>query len=698
MTQNKTGFNPTQTAEDWLERGVHTVPLRSKSKRPKDHNWTHLRLVGAALEKKFKPGDNIGALWGEPSNWAVDLDLDTDEACDVAEFLLPETFTYGRSGKEYSHYVFKCVGAETKKWQTKKLGTLVEIRSTGAQSVIPPSHHPDGGRYFIHDDIEYHTLRKLDLERFGDEIAIAAVFTHHYPDKGSRHDYVHMCTGSLCHAGWNEKKIRRVMRAFLSVVLDDGMDEVKDRLGTVINSIKKYHEGERIKGLTSLEEFMPMDTIMGLRRWLQTGTREAMMLEEPVHVTSRKEQKDKLKFDPEWLEIPGLIGDIAKWANKRAYIKQPVYGLASAITATALASCNNYVVDVWDTPLQPYLMITGTTGSGKDSALRAVSEFSNKLKLDEFIVRGIQSYYAMLDVLSEPPNMLCLTWDEAARNLAAAKNINGPDFQTITHILSLYGAANTILPATPGRKNPIPELVNPFFTLLATAQPETLMEAVGNTAQETGFVNRILLFDTGPTLPPLNEDRVDLFPSSILKHARLMRDKEQKTTITFEDQRTYTRFKEYEEIARRRTARREYTWARSNQNALILAGLAAIGIDPHRPVIDADIATWAMQIVTWSNSCWEDKIRVTGGDTINEKESFKVQKVIAHPHEYLHLAKGKVKQQKLMQKGLMPLSVLKRATRSIQGRRFNEIIIELHDIDLIGSTEEEDNTCYYAKE
>ena len=188
MAQNRAGFDPTQTAEYWLEKKVYTVPLRSRSKRPKARDWPHLRLVEEDIQNgAFKRGDNIGALWGDASDHATDIDLDMGEAIGVAEFILPETFIYGRSGKEYSHYVYRVIGAETRKWQVHELGTIVEIRSTGAQSVIPPSKHPEGGVYFTHEDVDFTQLTKLDTERYCDEIAVASVFTHYYPQAGSRH-------------------------------------------------------------------------------------------------------------------------------------------------------------------------------------------------------------------------------------------------------------------------------------------------------------------------------------------------------------------------------------------------------------------------------------------------------------------------------------------------------------------------------
>jgi len=111
MAQDKAGWDATQTALYWLEKEVYTVPLQRRSKRPKAKNWPHLRLVEEDLQNgAFKPGDNIGALWGDPSAHATDVDLDMDEAIWVAEQLLPETYTYGRTNKEYSHYLYRVAG------------------------------------------------------------------------------------------------------------------------------------------------------------------------------------------------------------------------------------------------------------------------------------------------------------------------------------------------------------------------------------------------------------------------------------------------------------------------------------------------------------------------------------------------------------------------------------------------------------
>jgi hypothetical protein len=594
-------------------------------------------------------------------------------------------------GKEDSHYIFKCVGAETRKWQTKSMGTIVEIRSTGAQSVLPPSRHPDGGRYFIksgYEDFDFKLITKMEMERYGDEIAVSAVYVYHYPDEGSRHDYVHACTGTLCHAQWPDDKIKRVMGAVLTIVQNEET-EMKDRKGSVVNTIEKHAAGDRTKGLTSLEAWMAADVIQGLRRWTGSGTMEGRLLTEPVRTTPKK---DSLDFNPEWLQVPGLVGDVIRWAHKRSYIEQPVFDLAAGIMCTAIASCNHYLVQHWDTPLQPYIMITAPTATGKQSVLDVIGEFASKIALGEHLVSGVQSFYALLDTLGED-GMLHILWDEAARSMASAKRPEAAAYQLITHLLSLYGKGNGIVRAMPGRTKTIPELVHPFVTVLATAQPNLLMESLTSIAMETGYTNRFLLLDSGSQYPSLTQQRSKVFPSVIAKQGRMLRDHQPQegefTTIEFADAKTYASFQEFEEFSRRRAFRGEDVWGRANQSALILAGIAAVGVDPHRPEITEDLARWAMQLTSWSNDIWSDKMRLTGGGSLQENLVVKIQRMIERPMDFAKLSSKPEERHQLalMRQGFMPDATLRRGTRNIKQRERKEILDDLSDSGVISSME-----------
>jgi hypothetical protein len=403
-----------------------------------------------------------------------------------------------------------------------------------------------------------------------------------------------------------------------------------------------------------------------------------------------KPEPSRLAFDESLLEVPGLVGEVAKWANRENFIDQPIFGLAAGLMCTAMATCNHYLVQTWDTPLQPYLMVTAPTGGGKESALRAVSKFAHKMRLDEVVFQQFQSYYAMLDVMAEE-RMACWLWDEAARYMAAAKKVNTSDFATLSHVISLYGAANKWVPGSPGRNKTIPALDHPFLIVLATAQPDMLMDALTSTAQETGFVNRFILFDTGTEYTGVNQRRSHVFPSAIAKHAKQLINHEPRdgefTEVKFADTRTYTAFQEFEEVSRRRAMGGQATWGRANQNALIVAGLAAVGVSAIHPVIDMDTAKWAIRIVTWSNDCWDQKVSMTAAsDSYTEKDSFKIERIINNPHKYIAAAQS-APQKKLLMDGFTPNSIVVKNTRGMDKRRRDQILDDLHEAGLIGSTE-----------
>ena len=103
-SKRKVGFDTAGAARSWLDLGIQPVPLYPKSKRPSGgKGWTTLKVNGKDLNGYFKNGQNLGGLWGEPSGWIVDVDLDWDEAVTFAGYYLPETFVYGRRSRPESH-------------------------------------------------------------------------------------------------------------------------------------------------------------------------------------------------------------------------------------------------------------------------------------------------------------------------------------------------------------------------------------------------------------------------------------------------------------------------------------------------------------------------------------------------------------------------------------------------------------------
>lgn len=694
-------------AKHWLALGVKPVPLGSKSKRPKGESqggnakgWTKLRVTEETVGQFFEPGDNVGALWGEPSNWLVDIDLDVKEARLAAVKLLPETFIYGRQSSPGSHYIYRCSGITTTKYQTKDIGTIVEIRSTGAQTALPLSIHPDGERYRIEHDVDFMQISRAELNKRIKLVAAAAIAGYYYPEKSSRHDYVVALTGAILWNGWVDSQVLEFMNAVLYVASDLETQQT-DRDYEIKNVITHFKSGDRIPGWPTLSQFMPGQDLGALKKLLGLD-KAADNTETPPEDISIVEE---VKIKPELLDVPGLVGDIAKWAGTRSYVQQPLFDIAVGLVSVAMASKNKYLVDHWETPLQPYILALAPTASGKDSAMTSIFDVCKRISMESCVFQGFQSYHAMLDRLSEPPSCAVWLWDEAARKLkTACKSQGSQDFQILTYLLSLYGKANSSIAGMPGRKASIKAVEHPYLAVLAAAQPAQLVEAITESDVSLGLVNRFILLDAGEKLPRSNLDRVNLFPSRIedaLKdYEKIKRPNGTDfVRITFETNEAYRIFQDFNEYCRENSVKGGgwEMWGRSNQNALICAGIVSIGINPKRPVINERIANWAVQFITWCSERWSTRVEQSSSRSVVEIHSKYIQRIITTVKQLRHRASGRPAELKLVDRGLMPRSMLIRLSRHIRGKDLDDVISQLIVADIIATGEVDDYECYWLK-
>lgn len=133
-------------ALDYARRGWSPIPIPQKTKRPTLKDWQTLRLAEADIVRHFRGSCNVGVLLGEPSAWLIDVDLDHPLAVELADQFLPATGAeFGRDGKPRSHRLYVVTApVETLKRQTTGRTMIVELRSSGCQTVFPGSVHPKG--------------------------------------------------------------------------------------------------------------------------------------------------------------------------------------------------------------------------------------------------------------------------------------------------------------------------------------------------------------------------------------------------------------------------------------------------------------------------------------------------------------------------------------------------------------------------
>jgi hypothetical protein len=722
MTDTKRKINGSKSlaveAKRWLQSGVRPIPIRPRSKRPAGGDgWNQVRLKVDDIDRVFKPGVNLGALWGKPSGWVIDLDLDWEESVRVARSVLPRTYLYGTEERPGSHYLFVCPDSKTHKWidPTSK-ECIVELRSTGSQSLLPGSTHPDGFGYEIDADRPIAKMSATKLLRLGGWIAGTALCARHYPSKGGRHDFVHAFTGTLLHSGASPKTAELLGGALLDAVSAKESDR-GNRERTIRNTIERHKDGTT-HGWRTLADYLPGDVVTRLKTWFSFSgepggdtvtvvhTRRAGS---PVDGGRKDEGREKTpKSIPRpSLVLPGLVGDIAKWASKRSMVKQPLFDLAVGLWCTALATGNRYKIgNDLHTPLQPYFMLLAPTSGGKDNVADAAFEFARKTGLRDNVFAGFQSYHVLADKVAGSPSMAGWIWDEAARHLKSSSKPGSQDYQVLTWLMKLYGKASSSTPGLPARNesSSIPSIDFPFFLTLATAQPGPFIEAISSqtSAFDTGLMNRFVLFDAGDTFEGFNDQRVMLFPSSLTRAVERFRelplpleDRPQRL-ITMESS-AFLRFREFRDRCAKRAAGGEAIdtlWGRANQNALILAGTVAVGIDHRKPRITKDIADWAIGFVAWSVQRWADRLEGSVATNFIEARSKKIEGMIRDAKR-LQTKAYRPSWKTLLAQGCMPKSFLIQKSRNLRGPELDETLKSLEQAGLITSGETENGAEWY---
>jgi hypothetical protein len=169
----------------YLSRGIAVIPVRKDEKDPELLGWQDLRITEEDIPHYWTNGQNIGVLNGEPSGWRVCADLDVAEALSIVGRFCPPTLTSGRQSRQHSQWWFISLGAETEKFKDVDGTTLLELRSTGCQTIVA-SVHPSGERYVWHSEsgFEMAHIEATELKRTLRELATSTLIARYLPPIG----------------------------------------------------------------------------------------------------------------------------------------------------------------------------------------------------------------------------------------------------------------------------------------------------------------------------------------------------------------------------------------------------------------------------------------------------------------------------------------------------------------------------------
>jgi hypothetical protein len=198
-----------------IRRGVAVIPVPAGEKNPGRPGWEALRITEEEIPNYWKNGQNVGLLCGEPSGGRVNVDLDPVEAVKIAGRFLPPTLTSGRESRPHSHWWYVTPGVASCDWKDTDGSKLVELRSTGRQTLVAPSTHPDGDVYIWHAEtgLRMAEIGAQELSRRLRELATATLIARHLPpirtgaEGGGRHDYALAFQASCYGPGVSERTL-----------------------------------------------------------------------------------------------------------------------------------------------------------------------------------------------------------------------------------------------------------------------------------------------------------------------------------------------------------------------------------------------------------------------------------------------------------------------------------------------------------
>ena len=295
-----------------LEQKCFT-PLVPQNKKPMAQDWLN---NGKTYANAKADSTNLGLILGEKSG-ILDVDLDCREAKELADIILPAPHAqFDRGSADSGHYLYQATSFGSRKSFTsdKSGSTLVELRGDKAQTMIPPSVHPNGNQLSFTafnqkaDKVDYDEL--LKSVNF---LAACAEIAQRWQE-GLRHDLVMAFSGFARKQDLNANLVMQIVQRICKITNDP---EEQDRLNTVRTTFSKPIDD--LIGYKGLVECLGQSTA---KRIADRITKYSGQPEQFEIVNSEIEDGDIVNFgqfsDKVNVTEAKMGSAFAQWLNKKA--------------------------------------------------------------------------------------------------------------------------------------------------------------------------------------------------------------------------------------------------------------------------------------------------------------------------------------------------------------------------------------------
>jgi hypothetical protein len=397
----------------YIEHNLAPIPVPAGSKAPVLTGWPALRLTAGTVGDYFPVGDllNVGLLTGRLNGdtaGEVVVDIDCPEALRAADLLLPETGRIaGRPTSPRSHRHYWVGDAPAKahdKYRDPILqddanqrAVLVELLSTGAQVIAPPSVHQTGETYIWYSFRDPGKVDARELLTAVKHLAAAALLARYWP-KGARHDTALALAGGLARVGWERESVEQFVEA---VCMAAGDEQPKDRVRAAMDSVGKVAVGEKATGWPTLEKQIGENgptVVRQVREWFGSETVAA----EPI-----------IPEETPWPDPPGaeafygLPGRIVRTIEP-ATEADPAALLVQTLVAFGSAAGRNahFRVEADSHHTNEYAVLVGKTAKARKGTswgqIRLLMEQAEEQWTSECVASGVSSGEGVIWAIRDP--------------------------------------------------------------------------------------------------------------------------------------------------------------------------------------------------------------------------------------------------------------------------------------------------------
>ena len=641
-------------ARMYLQRGMMPVPVPLRQKGPRLKGWQNLRLHQSEITKYFCGKCNIGILLGSPSDNLVDVDLDCDEAIEFADRFLPPTpAKTGHPSSPRSHWWYIAPDVKTKRYEDAKSDMrkmIVELRSTGSQTLVGPSIHPSGEKYDILEGVPVCVDGKVlaksvfDLAQAVREARYGKLDPECVPLPENTHrsilpENTNRPGDDYNHCG----EVRKLLEEYGWVCIKNGEEEhwrrpgiaygksatLKDRCFYVFSSNAAPFESGQSYSPFAIYTLLTCDgdykrAAQSLRQ-LGYGNNHQGNLSVPESIPSvvrpivssdipQTGIADPGLLPDEMLRIPGFVSEVMDHSLEAAPYPNPVLAFCGALSLLAFLA-GRKVRDSGDNRTNLYMLGLAHSSAGKDFPRKVNTDILHEVGLSKNLGEQFASGEGIQDALLQTPCMLFQTdeFDSMLQSINKSKDARHEPIMRM--LLTMYSSANSVYPMRrKAGKEPIGEIDQPCLVIFGTAIPTHYYQALNERMITNGLFARMLIFEAGrrgcgqePGIPTL--------PIRVIETAKKWVNMKNDHR-GFESNRTIPHTLQYSEAAKqmvievRKEAEVEYSkaeaaqdpvgttvWGRVSEQVRKLALLYAISIDYHSSIIDTDAVRWASQLV-----------------------------------------------------------------------------------------------------